>query len=233
MSWDSSNPPTHRSTQDVRKLAKLVDIRQVGSLDEIANVIDNDSALTGPLMKRAYPKAPVREAATLQMATSRVGINYIIILLITDLITQYVLETFQQMVGMTLVKDDPSLMLHEGRSYLVATVRFKGKASGTLFFVFSSTMSLQVADRLLGAGEEMTMENINAAVREITGVIATNLEAGLTAGRMPCKVEPPIVSLEETFPQERVHGGTNEEFYFRQGSHGLRVHLSVSPFSLG
>ncbi len=233
MSWDSSNPPTHRSTQDVRKLAKLVDIRQVGSLDEIANVIDNDSALTGPLMKRAYPKAPVREAATLQMATSRVGINYIIILLITDLITQYVLETFQQMVGMTLVKDDPSLMLHEGRSYLVATVRFKGKASGTLFFVFSSTMSLQVADRLLGAGEEMTMENINAAVREITGVIATNLEAGLTAGRMPCKVDPPIVSLEETFPQERVHGGTNEEFYFRQGSHGLRVHLSVSPFSLG
>jgi len=234
MSFDSEPIPVapHRSTQNIKKLARLVDIRQVASLDEIAKVIDNDSALTGPLMRRAYPKAPVREAATLQMATSRVGINYIIVLLITDLITQFVLETFQERAGMALVKDDPSLMLHEGRSYLVATVRFKGKASGTLFFVFSSTMSLQVADRLLGAGEEMTMENINSAVSEITGIIATNLEAGLTAGRMPCKVDPPVVTLEETYPEERIHGGTNEEFYFRQGSHGLRVHLSVSPFSL-
>jgi CheY-specific phosphatase CheX len=226
-------PASHRSTQDIRKLARLVDIRQVASLDEIANVIDNDSALTGPLMQRAYPKAPVRQAATLQMATSRVGINYIIVLLITDLITQYVLEIFQEMAGMSLTKDDPALMLHEGRSYLVATVRFKGKASGTLFFVFSSTMSLQVADRLLGAGEEMTMENINAAVMEITSAIATHLEAGLNAGRLPCKVEPPVVSLQETFPEERIPGGTNEEFYFRQGTHGLRVHLCVSPFSLG
>jgi CheY-specific phosphatase CheX len=219
--------------QDVKKLARLVDIRQVGSMDEIAKVIDNDSALTGPLMRRAYPKAPVREAATLQMATSRVGINYIIILLITDLITQYVLEIFQAMVGMTLVKDDPALMLHEGRSYLVATVRFKGKASGVLFFVFSSSMSLQIADRLLGAGEEMTYENINAAVLEITDAIATNLETGLNGGRLPCKVERPTVSLEDAFPDERIPGGTNEEFYFRQGSHGLRVKLCVSPFSLG
>jgi CheY-specific phosphatase CheX len=232
VSTDSAPLPSHRSTQDVRKLAKLVDIRQVGSLDEIAKVIDNDSALTGPLMRRAYPKAPIREAATLQMATSRVGINYIIILLITDLITQYVLEVFQEMVGMTLVKDDPALMLHEGRSYLVATVRFKGKASGTLFFVFSSTMSLQIADRLLGAGEEMTYENINAAVLEVTDVIAKNLEVGLNGGRLPCKVEPPTVRMEETFPDERIPGGTHEEFYFRQGTHGLRVKLCVSPFSL-
>jgi CheY-specific phosphatase CheX len=224
--------PEHRSTQNIKKLARLVDIRQVASLDEIARVIDNDSALTGPLMKRAYPKAPVREAATLQMATSRVGINYIIILLITDLITQYVLEVFREMAGMTLVKDDPALMLHEGRSYLVATVRFKGKASGSLFFVFSSSLSLQVADKLLGAEEEMTMENIQAAVLEITSVIASNMETGLNAGRLPCKVEPPIVSLEETFPDERIPGGTNEEFYFRQGTHGLRVKLCVSPFSL-
>ena len=226
-------PAQHRSTQDVNKLARLVDIRQRASLDEIATVIDNDSALTGPLMERAYPKAPVRHTATIQMATSRVGINYIIVLLITDLVSQYVLETFQELAGLYLMKDDPALMLHENRSYVVATVRMKGKANGTLFFVFSSTMCLQVADRLLAAGEEMNMENMHGAVEHITGVIAAKLAAGLEAGRLPSVVDPPEVTLMSTFPEERVPGGTTEEFYFRQGTHGLRVHLCVKPLSLG
>jgi CheY-specific phosphatase CheX len=226
-------PGQHRSTQDIHKLAKLVDIRQRASLDEIATVIENDHELTGPLMQRAYPKGPVRQMATVQMATSRVGINYVIVLLITDLVTQYVLETFREMVGLHLAKDDPALMLHEGRSLVVSTVRFKGKASGTLFFVFSSTMAMQIADRLLAPGEEMTIENMHAAVEHITSAIATKLEAGLGAGRLPGKVEPPEVSLMTTFPQERVPGGTNEEFYFRQGPHGLRVHLCVKPLTLG
>ena len=224
---------THRSTQDIKRLARLVDIRQRGSLDEIATVIDDDHELTGPLMQRAYPKAPVRHAATIQMATSRVGINYILVLLITDLLTQYVLEFFQSMAAIALTKDDPALMLHEGRSYLVATVRFKGKATGTVFFVFSSTMTLLVADRMLSAGEEMTLENMHAAVGELIGVIAQRLETGLNAGRLPCQFDPVEVSLMETFPEERTPGGTNEEFYFRHGTNGLRVHLCISPFSLG
>jgi hypothetical protein len=223
----------HRSTQDIRRLGRLVDIRQRASLDEIATVIEGDSDLTGPLMQRAYPKAPLRQAATLQMATSRVGINYILVLLITDLLTQYVLEAFQNAATIPLVKDDPALMLHEGRSHLVATVRFKGKASGTVFFVFSSNLMILVADRLLEAGEEMTLENMHGAVAHLIHIIAEKLEKGLNAGRLPCKVEAPEVSLMDNFPEERSPGGTNEEFYFRHGTSGLRVHLCISPFSLG
>jgi hypothetical protein len=226
-------PVTHRATQDVDKLAKLVDIRQRASLDEIATVIDKDSAITGPLMQRAYPKAPVRQNATIQMATSRVGINYIIVLLLTDLVTQYVLETFQEYAEMYLMKDDPSLMLHEGRSHVVATVRFKGKASGTLFFVFSSTMVSQLADRVLAEGEPMTEETMHAAVEHVIAALAAKLQAGLNAGRLPGTVDAPVVSVMETFPEERVPGGTTEEFFFRQGTHGLRVHLCVKPLTLG
>ena len=221
----------HRSTQDVTKLAKLVDIRQRASLDEIATVIENDHALTGPLMQRAYPKAPIRQTATVQMATSRVGINYIIVLLLTDLVTQYVVETFQEW-GLYLMKDDPSLMLHEGRSHVVATVRFSGKASGTLFFVFSSSMVGQIAERVLAAGEEMNADNLNAAVEHVISAIAVKIETGLNAGRLPGKVEPPEVTMMDSFPSERVPGGTTEEFYFRQGTHGLRVHLCVRPLKL-
>jgi CheY-specific phosphatase CheX len=230
---DPNLGPLHRSTQDIKRLGRLVDIRHRASLDEIATVIEGDSALTGPLMQRAYPQAPIRQTATLQMATTRVGINYILVLLITDLLTQYVLEVFQSAAAIPLVKDDPALMLREGRSHLVATVRFKGKAGGTVFFVFSSNLTLHVADRLLAPGEEMTLENMHASVAELIGLVAKNLEQGLNAGRLPCQIEAPQVSLMDHFPDERAPGGTNEEFYFRHGTSGLRVHLCISPFSLG
>lgn len=225
--------PKHRSTQDIEKLARIVDIRQRASLDEIANVIDNDHALTGPLMQRAYPRAPIRQEATIQMATSRVGINYILILLMTDLLTQYVLEAFREVASIALTKDDPALFPLEEHSYLVASVKFKGKANGAVYIVFTSMMSMLVADRMLGAGVEMNEDSINQAVAHLTGEIARNLEQGLCAGRLPCIVDPPEISLGSMALPARVPGGTHEEFYFRHSGHGLRVHLCVNPFSLG
>jgi hypothetical protein len=229
---DPSRVPKHRSTQDIEKLARIVDIRERASMDEIATVIDNDHALTGPLMQRAYPRAPIRQGATIQMATSRVGINYILILLMTDLLTQYVLASFQE-VGIYLTKDDPSLIPLDERSHLVASVKFKGKANGTVYFVFTSAMSLLVADRVLGAGVELTLETIDEAVIQLTSEIARNLERGLCAGRLPCTVEAPEIRMGEMERPEKVPGGTHEEFYFRYSGHGLHVHLCVSPFSLG
>ena len=184
-------------------------------------------------MQRAYPRAPVRHAATIQMATSRVGINYILILLMTDLLTQYVLAAFQELAAIALTKDDPSLIALEENSHLVASVKFKGKANGTVYFVFTSAMSLLVADRLLGEGVELTLESINEAVIQLTTHIARNLERGLSAGRLPCTVEPPEISLEPMTRPQMAAGGTHEEFYFRYSGHGIRVHLCVSPFSLG
>jgi hypothetical protein len=230
---DPSRVPRHRSTQDIEKLARIVDIRQRASLDEIATVIDNDHALTGPLMQRAYPRAPIRHAATIQMATSRVGINYILILLMTDLLTQYVLESFQAMAAVALTKDDPSLFPLEERSHLVASVKFKGKASGTVYFILTSTMSMLIADRVLGAGIELTLETIDDAVMQLISEIARSLERGLCAGRLPCVVEAPEISMGGVPIPDAGPGGSHEEFYFRHSGHGLRVHLCVSPFSLG
>ena len=230
---DPSRVPKHRSTQDIEKLARIVDIRERASMDEIATVIDNDHALTGPLMQRAYPRAPIRHNATIQMATSRVGINYILILLMTDLLTQYVLASFQERAGIYLTKDDPSLIPLDERSHLVASVKFKGKANGTVYFVFTSAMSLLVADRVLGAGVELTLETIDEAVIQLISEIARNLEKGLCAGRLPCTVEAPEITLGEMQRPATVPGGTHEEFYFRYSGHGLHVHLCVSPFSLG
>jgi hypothetical protein len=233
MTHDPHHASRHRSTQDIEKLARIIDIRQRGSLDEIATVIDNDHALTGPLMQRAYPRAPIRHEATIQMATSRVGINYILILLMTDLLTQYVLESFREMAAIALTKDDPSLIALDDRSYLVASVKFNGKANGSIHFVITSAMSLLIADRVLGDGVEMTLETINDAILQLIGEIARHLEQGFCAGRLPCKMDAPEIKLGNLALPARVPGGTHEEFYFRHSGHGLHVHLCVGPFSLG
>jgi hypothetical protein len=70
-------------------------------------------------------------------------------------------------------------------------------------------------------------------VADVTAEIARNLEQGLCAGRLPCTVEEPELSLGSFSVPPAVPGGTHEEFYFRHSGHGLRVHLCVSPFSLG
>ena len=94
-------------------------------------------------------------------------------------------------------------------------------------------MSLLVADRVLGAGVELTLETIDEAVSQLIGEIARHLERGLCAGRLPCTVEAPEVSLGRLALPAAVPGGTHEEFYFRYSGHGLHVHLCVNPFSLG
>jgi hypothetical protein len=223
--------PTSRI--DVEKIAKLVAGRQQASLEDIAQIINNDVQVTGRLMERAYPRAPARESATIQMATSRVGINYVIILYITDLLTQYVVETFQDKAGISLTKEDASLVPLEERDYLVASVKFSGKASGKISLVFSSTMSLLIADRILAEGEEMTLESINAAISEVVDTIGANMQKGLSAGRLPCQFEPAEIGHHSYIQTEKIPGGALEEFYFRHAGQGLRIQLSLNPFSQG
>lgn len=225
--------PDISSSQDVAKIAKLVRSREEASLEEIAAIIDNDVAVTGRLMAKAYPRAPARETATIQMATSRVGINYVIVLYITEILTQYIIETFQKRASIALTKENASLVPLEDREHIVASVRFSGKASGRISLVLSSTMCLTIADRMLADGVEMTLENINGAVCEIVNTVAGTMQAALSAGRLPCQFEPAEVGQQSLSPDVKIPGGSNEEFYFRHGGQGLRVHLAVNPFSLG
>jgi hypothetical protein len=224
---------TASSRLGVEKLARLVKGRQEASLEDIAKIIDNDVAVTGRLMAKAYPRAPARQEATVQMATSRVGINYVIVLYITDLLNQYVVEVFQDRAGIALTKQDASLVSLEERDYLVASVKFSGKATGSISLVFSSTMSLLIADRVLADGEELTLESINQAVCIMMNTIAAHMQAGLSEGKLPCTFEAAEIGQEGSFQKDPLPGGSNEEFFFRHGGQGLRVRLNVKPFSLG
>jgi hypothetical protein len=217
----------------VEKIARLVDSRERAPMEEIAKIIDGDHSITGQLMKRAFPRAPSREGATVQMATSRVGINYVIVLAITDLLRQYVIEVFQEMASLPLNKDDASSGPASESDYLVGVVQFHGKATGKVSFMFSSALSLIVTDRLLEPGTEMTPESIQRCVTDVVERIADRLAAGLSEGRLPSQVDAPEIFLREEMPEETpAKGMTEEELYFRHGTTaGLRVKLQVSAFS--
>jgi CheY-specific phosphatase CheX len=218
--------------QKVKTIAKLVDSRDQAPMEEIAKIIDGDHAITQPLMVRAFPRAPAREGATVQMATSRVGINYVIVLAISDLLRQYVVEVFQTMANLTLTKDDVSAITVDESEYLAGIVRFKGKANGKVSFMFSSALSLIVADRLLEAGSELSPESLQRSVTDIVEAIADRLASGLNEGRLPCTVETPEIYLRTEMPEEETPKGTTEELYFHHGATaGLRVILNVAGFT--
>jgi CheY-specific phosphatase CheX len=220
-------------TGDVAKIAQLVHGRQTASLEEIAKIIKSDASVTGRLMARAYPRAPARETATIQQATSRVGLNYVVVLFIADLLTKCVLETFESILSLSLKKDDPAAMLIEDSGCLIASVPFTGKATGKVSLAFSNDLSLLVAVRLFAGQPDVkyNLETMGAAVAEVVTLITSSLHTGLNNADLPSEVGQPEVILEQTFPRDDIPGATTEQFYFRQGTHGLRVNLCINPFA--
>ena len=234
MSDPASSPSgTPTSRAGVQTIAKLVERRDDASLDEIEGIIKSDTNVTGKLMRTAFPRAPAREGATIQMATSRVGINFVIVLYIVDLVTQYVVDAFQTTAGVTLTKDDPSMTPFESRHALVTSIKFGGKATGKISLVFSNAMAALLAERLLPADTEITFDHLSQAVEAVSAVIAENLQSGLGAGRLPCTMEPMEIAYHEDFVEEKIPGSTTEEIYFRYETYGFRAHLRVNPFTLG
>src|ERR1700735_787361 len=135
---------------DVQKIAGLVKGRESASMDEITEIIRTDSGVTQRLISQAYPRQAARLGATVQMATSRLGINRVIVVMVGDLLTKAVIETFETMVSMTLEIDDPSAMPLAEHGFLTSSVKFTGQTTGQVTLAFSPHLGLLVAAKLLG-----------------------------------------------------------------------------------
>ena len=72
----------------MQKIAGLAKGRESASMDEITEIISTDSGVTQRLMSMAYPKTAARLGATVQMATSRLGVNRVIVVMVGDLLTK-------------------------------------------------------------------------------------------------------------------------------------------------
>jgi CheY-specific phosphatase CheX len=216
----------------VDKIAGLVKGRASASMEEITEIIDSNTGVTQKLISLAYPKQAARLGATVQMATSRLGVNRVIVVMVGDLLTKSVIETFETMVEMTLEVSDGTVPLAD-HGYLTGTVRFTGENSGQVTLAFSPHLSLLITAKVMGGdlgGEEHTPAIINDAVGELVNIVTGSLQSKLSDAGLRSEVGLPVVQYSSTLPREAaIAGGSNDHFYFRCGVHTLVAHLSVDP----
>ncbi len=223
-------PPQH---DHVEKIANLANGREKASMDEIAEVIGSAKGVTQRLINIAYPKKDARLGATVQMATSRLGVNRVIVVMVGDLLTKAVLETFETMVELPLeYLEDRTVPPIVDHGYLVGSVHFSGETNGVVSLAISPHFAMTIAHHLLAASGvevEPAPEAINDMLGELVNIITGNLQSKLCDAGMPSEVGLPQVTFGYKLPQEAVEGGSIDQFFFREGEHSIAVCLSIDP----
>ena len=217
----------------VHKIVDLVKGKERSSMDEIVGIIKSDCAVSQRLIKMAYPKAASREGATVLMATSRLGINNVIVVMVGQLLIQAVLETFETMASMTLEKEEAPSMSMGDHYLLVATVKFSGKTNGIVSLAFSPHLTLLLCARLMDGtmDDKYPPEVTHDVVGEIVNIITGNLQSRLCDAGFPSEMGLPEVKYVPTLPKDTVRGGSSDQFFFRHSIYSLAAHLSVDPKS--
>jgi CheY-specific phosphatase CheX len=217
---------------NVEKIAGIVDGREKATMQQITRIFDGDIQMSQRLMIAAYPKVAMRETATVQMATSRLGLNRVVQMLVGDLLTQAVVETFQTMVSIPLETDNGAKFPPARDGQLMGSVKFKGKANGEVTLAFSPFLGVLMTAQVLGGNidDKYEQEVINDAVGEIVNIITGNLQSRLCDAGLTSEVSLPEVKIQTVFPTVTVLGGSSERFYFRFGTYYLGVNLCIAPF---
>ena len=215
---------------NVEKIANLSKGRDLATMEEITEIISTDSGVTQRLISMAYPKKDARLGATVQMATSRLGVNRVIVVMVGDLLGKAVLETFETMVGMPLEVEENTAVSMADHGFLTGSVRFTGESNGLVTLAFSPHFGLMIASRLLGGDmDEHSPEAINDVIGELVNIVTGNLQSKLCDAGLSSEVGLPQVSFQKTLPDEAVPGGSNDRFFFRHGMHTIAVCLSIDP----
>jgi CheY-specific phosphatase CheX len=199
---------------------------------EITRIINRDTAVTQRCMITAYPKAEMRENATLDMATTRLGLGRVISLIVGDLLQQAVIETFRTMVGLEMTSEDPVTM-PTAPTYFIGTARFKGRASGDVLLAFPPPFERFVTAQILGGSpqDKWEIETIHDTLGELVNIVTGNLQSRLTDAGLPSDMGLPVVKQQTVFPTVTILGGSSDRFYFVSGEHSLGVNLCISPFA--
>lgn len=216
----------------VGKIAGLVKERQTASMDRITKIIGADSVMTQRLVTMAFPKVAARTGATVNSATSRLGVNRVILVIVGDILKEAVTETFETMISIPLQMDDLSEMPISQPGQLTGTVKFKGKANGQVTLAFSRNLTILVAARLTGGNleDEYSEEILRDAIGEIVNIVTGNLQSRLHDAGLESEVGLPEVTRPSSFPNDTIPGGSSERFFFHQGMNNLTVNLSIAPF---
>ncbi len=216
----------------VDQIAGLVKGKEA-EMREITRIINRDQAVTQRCMIAAYPKAEMRENATLDMATTRLGLSRVISLIVADLLQLVVVDTFKTMIGLELTAEDAAKLPVPAGGYIIGSARFTGRATGDVLLAFPPVFSEFITTQLLGGApeEKWPAETINDALGELVNIVTGNLQSRLADAGLPSEMGLPSVMHQSVFPTVTILGGTSDRFYFRNNGYDLGVNLCISPFS--
>ncbi len=219
----------------VEQIAGLVKSKDTASMEEITRIIKRDQAVTQRCMITAYPKADLRENATLSMATTRLGLSRVISLIVADLLQLSIVETFTTMVGLEMKSEDPAQMPTPPSGFIMGSARFTGRATGDVLLAFPHAFARFIAAQLLGGdpAAKWAPETLSDALGELVNIVTGNLQSRLADAGLPSEMGLPAVKETTLFPTVTILGGTSDRFYYRNGQHHLGVNLCISPFSKG
>ncbi len=219
----------------VDQIAGIVKGKEDADMREITRIIDRDQAVTQRCMITAYPKAEARANATLDMATTRLGLSRVISLIVADLLQLAIVDTFKTMVGLEMAAEDPKQMPEPPGGFIICSARFTGRATGDVLLAFPQPFGRYITAQLLGGSPNDKWEaaTIHDALGELVNIVTGNLQSRLADAGLPSEMGLPTVKLQSVFPTVTILGGSSDRFYFRNTGHHLGVNLCISPFSKG
>jgi CheY-specific phosphatase CheX len=221
----------------VGQLTQLV-AKQNAPLDELAQIVRDDRALTARLLRAANPAATKPEEytiTTVNQALMRNGLRSFFLLAMGDPIVRAVGKTCRTMLGMDKVAmvNVKSVEPLQGE-HVLGEVEFDGQAHGAVHFRMSMRGARFMAGRLLGIenpAEMLESATIDDVVGELANITAGNLHSNLRDAGLDVKLCPPKISRTSDFRARCVPGGCTERMTFVMPSLTLFVDLSVNPWN--
>jgi flagellar motor switch protein FliN len=144
-------------------------------------------------------------------------------------VNKSVLETFQTMLSMDLVKvgkmtDDG---LNETR--LVGSVHYAGEVVGTMSLHVSRAFANLIAQEMLGLSEEEfdSDEEVKDVLGELANIISGNLKSDFLDADLGCVISTPSITRGSDFKIKHSKIGEDFEWIYRYKEHELLIELSL------
>lgn len=221
--------------ESVRRLTQLL-AQQDSDLDEIARLIDRDPTLRQRLLRAANSGAAETGniVETVEEALMRNGIGCALLMAMGAPLSLALAKTFRTMLSLKLESIDLRKAPPLESKYLLATIRFMGKAVGRVSLRMNIGAGAAIAGTLLGVqSTEVTPGLVNDTVGELVNIITGNFKSNLSDAGLNCRLEPPLVTrTDETF-RTSVPGGGLERMAFKAGDLIVFVDVAVNPWNDG
>lgn len=221
----------------VARLTQLV-ARQNAPLEDLAQIVRDDRALTVRLLRAANPNASKPEEyviTTVAQALWRNGLRSFFLLAMGDPIVKAVGKTFRTMLGMDKVAmvNVNSIPPLTGE-HVMAEVEFSGQAHGAVHLRMTAETARAIALLLMGLGgsnSPLTASEVDDAIGELVNIVAGNFHSNLRDAGLDCRLRPPKISRTFDFRIRAVPGGCSERMPFVMPGITLFVDLSVNPWN--